>query len=154
MNKKQTIKLNENQFNNFVKKIVTEAVKKVLNEIGETEHGQYKDNVDDDFTFGPSHMTNRNTHRQVISYKGREIGYLLYIEHGGKMSWLLPVDEIWVLPDVDYGMDTPEDRSGLLDGKQGWIDFKRFKNDSDAAIAYVKQNFEKIAYLFEYGDYD
>ena len=44
MKKNQTIRLNENQFNNFVTKIVTESVKKVLkqsineeNYVGEDE---------------------------------------------------------------------------------------------------------------------
>lgn len=37
MNKKQVIRLNENQ----LRQIVTESVKKVLNEIGDTESGQY-----------------------------------------------------------------------------------------------------------------
>ena len=32
MNKKQTIRLNENQFNNLLKKVVKESVRKVLNE--------------------------------------------------------------------------------------------------------------------------
>ena len=111
-----------------------------------------QEEIDNDFTLGPSHMTDRSTHRQVISYKGKEIGYLLYQEHGGQMSWLCPVDEIWVLPDVDYGMEPGGE--GLLDGKKGWIDFKVFKNDSEGAMNYAKQNFEQLAYLFEYGDYD
>lgn len=123
----------------------TEKFLKSLNE---------QEEIDDDFTLGPSHMTDKSTHRQVISYKGKEIGYLLYTEHGGPMSWLCPVDEAWVLPDVEYGLEIPQDKSGLLDGKKGWIDFKVFKNDSDSAIAYAKANFDKIAYLFEYGDYD
>lgn len=42
---------------------------------------------------------------------------------------------------------------GLLDGKKGWIDFKVFTN-YDEAFRYASQNFEELAYLFEYGDYD
>jgi hypothetical protein len=95
-NMKKTIRLNESQ----VKRVVAESVRRVLKEV--------KINENDDFTFGDSHMTNPSTHRQVIKYKGKEIGYLLYKEHGGRMSWLSPVDEIWVLPDVDYGMDIPQ----------------------------------------------
>jgi hypothetical protein len=42
----------------------------------------------------------------------------------------------------------------LLEGKKGWIDFKVFENDYDAAFKYVESNFEQVSYLFEVGDYD
>lgn len=51
MNKKQTIRLNESQFNNLVTKVVKESVKKVLKESGRDElspeHNQYLDTIDD-----------------------------------------------------------------------------------------------------------
>ena len=37
MNKKQTIRLNESQFNNLVEKVVKESVKQMLNEVAPTK---------------------------------------------------------------------------------------------------------------------
>lgn len=65
---------------------------------------------------------------------------------------LAPIEEKYILPDIEYGMQ-PSEGGGLLDGKKGWIDFKVFSN-YDEALRYVSQNFKELAYLFEYGDYD
>lgn len=102
----------------------------------------------EEFSFDDSIDTGRGRHRQTIIYRGKEIGYLVSIEK----NWLSPIEEIYLLPDVEYGMQ-PNEGGNLLDGKKGWIDFKRFK-DYDEAFEYASQNFDKIVYLFEYGDYD
>lgn len=65
-------------------------------------------------------------------------------------NWLAPIEESYVIPDVEVGLSEPTE---LLKGKR-LIDFKVFVDDYDAAFAYVKQNFEQVAYLFEVGDYD
>lgn len=103
---------------------------------------------EDEFGFDDSQDLGKGRHRQTIIYRGKEIGYLLYIDK----NWLAPVEEIYLLPDIEYGMQ-PSEGGGLLDGKKGWIDFKRFKN-YDEAFRYASQNFEELVYLFEYGDYD
>lgn len=155
---KKTIKLNESQ----LRRIVSESVKRVLREY---------DN--DEFTFGDSKDLGRGRHRQDIIYRGKPIGYLLNIEK----NWLSPIEEKYILPDVDYGMDIPQDEiidgqnyvniknpmkdtttmpgknSTTLEGKRGWIDFKVFDN-YDEAFRYASQNFDELVYLFEYGDYD
>lgn len=103
---------------------------------------------EDEFSFDDSQDLGKGRHRQTIIYRGKEIGYLLYIDK----NWLVPFEEIYLLPDVEYGME-PSEGGGLLNGKKGWIDFKRFKN-YDEAFRYASQNFEELVYLFEYGDYD
>ena len=102
----------------------------------------------EEFSFDDSIDLGRGRHRQTIIYRGKEIGYLVSIEK----NWLSPVEEIYLLPDVEYGMQ-PSEGGSLRDGAKGWIDFKRFK-DYDEALEYASQNFDKIVYLFEYGDYD
>ena len=116
-------------------RIVRESVNKVLRE------------SEDEFEYGDSVETKPNTYRQVIIYKGKEIGFLFYKEK----NWLAPIEETYLLPDIEYGMSEPT--LHLSKGKKGWIDFKRF-NEYESAFAYAKQNFEELAYLFEYGDYD
>ena len=115
-------------------RIVKESVKRVLKE------------SNDEFTYSDSDDLGKGKHRQTIIYKGKEIGYLLTIEK----NWFAPLKELYILPDVEYGLQPGE---CMLDGKKGWIDFKRFK-DYDEAFAYASQNFEEVAYLFENGDYD
>ena len=102
----------------------------------------------DEFTYSDSDDLGRGRHRQAIIYKGKEIGYLLSIEKNP----LAPIEEKYILPDIEYGMQ-PSDGGGLLDGKKGWIDFKVF-SEYDEALRYASQNFKELAYLFEYGDYD
>ena len=131
MNKK-LIRLTESDLH----RIVRESVRRVLRE------------SEDEFSYGDSQDLGKGRHRQTIIYRGKEIGYLLYVEK----NWLAPVEENYILPDVEYGMQ-PSEGGGLLDGKKGWIDFKVFKN-YDEAFRYASQNFEELAYLFEYGDYD
>lgn len=131
MNKK-LIRLTESDLH----KIVKETVNRIL-----------KESVDE-FSYSDSEDLGRGRHRQTIIYKGKEIGYLLSIEK----NTLAPIEEKYILPDVEYGMQ-PSDGGGLLDGKKGWIDFKVFSN-YDEALRYASQNFKELAYLFEYGDYD
>lgn len=114
----------------------------------ESELDKINRESEDEFSFDDSQDLGKGRHRQTIIYRGKEIGYLLYIDK----NWLAPVEEIYLLPDVEYGMQ-PSEGGGLLDGKKGWIDFKRFKN-YDEAFRYASQNFEELVYLFEYGDYD
>ena len=121
---------------------------KKLRRLIESELDKINREPEDEFSFDDSQDLGKGRHRQTIIYRGKEIGYLLYIDK----NWLAPVEEIYLLPDVEYGME-PSEGGGLLDGKKGWIDFKRFKN-YDEAFRYASQNFEELAYLFEYGDYD
>lgn len=121
---------------------------KKLTRLIESELGKINRESEDEFSFDDSQDLGKGRHRQTIIYRGKEIGYLLYIDK----DWLAPVEEIYLLPDVEYGME-PSEGGGLLDGKKGWIDFKRFKN-YDEAFRYASQNFEELVYLFEYGDYD
>jgi hypothetical protein len=130
---------------------------------------------DDEFKYSDSQDLGMGRHRQIIIYKGAEIGYLITKEK----NWLAPLEEIYLLPDVEYGMDVPfkfrekgmtfvnvkepwnhnfpspdvYENTGLIKGLKGWIDFKRFTN-YDEALAYATQNLKKITFLFEYGDYD
>lgn len=121
-------------------RIVRESVNRIL------IASRLKESVDE-FEYSDSEDLGRGKHRQVIIYNGKEIGYLLYIEK----NWLAPFEEKYILPDVEYGMSEPTD--SMLDGKKGWIEFKVFDNYKEA-FAYARQNFEQLAYLFEYGDYD
>ena len=130
--KKNVIRLTESDLHRIVK----ESVRRILKESA------------DEFEYSDSEDLGRGRHRQVIIYNGKEIGFLLEIEK----NWLAPIEERYVLPDIEYGMQ-PDDGGALLDGKKGWIDFKVFDNYEEA-FAYAKQNFQEIAYLFEYGDYD
>lgn len=129
---KKKIRLTESA----LRKIVKESIYKII-----------KESVDE-FSYGDSDDLGKGRHRQTIIYNGKEIGYLLSIEK----NRLAPIEEKYILPDIEYGMQ-PSNGGGLLDGKKGWIDFKVFTN-YDEAFRYASQNFEKLAYLFEYGDYD
>lgn len=102
----------------------------------------------DEFEYSESVDLGKGKHRQVIIYKDKEVGYLVSKEK----NWLAPIEENYVIPDVEVGLSEPTE--SMLEGKKGWIDFKVFVDDYDAAFAYVKQNFEQVAYLFEVGDYD
>ena len=104
--------------------------------------------TESEFSYGDSQDLGKGKHRQPIIYRGKEIGYLVSVDK----NWLAPVEETYILPDVEYGMH-PSEGGGLLDGKKGWIEFKRFKT-YDEAFRYASQHFDELAYLFEYGDYD
>ena len=129
---KNRIKLTESDLHRIVK----ESINRILRE------------SEDEFNYSDSEDLGKGRHRQTIIYNGKEIGYLVCIEK----NWLAPLEERYVLPDIEYGMQS-SDGGGLLDGKKGWIDFKVFTN-YDEAFRYASQNFEELAYLFEYGDYD
>lgn len=83
-------------------------------------------------------MSGRGRHRQTIIYKGQEVGYLVTKEKGNPFSM---IEEIYMLPDVDYGI------------RDGWIDFVRFA-DYDEALSYARANFDELVRLFSEGDYD
>ena len=91
----------------------------------------------------------KGRHRQTILYRGKEIGYYLELEK----NFLTPIEEVWVLPDVEYGMQGDDGSGTLFDGKKGWIDFKTFRDENEA-LSYIHNNADQLAYLFEYGDYD
>ena len=101
-----------------------------------------------EFIYGDSVDLGRGRHRQCITYMGKPVGYLISKEK----NFLSPIEESYVIPDVEKGMSEPTD--GMLEGKMGWIDFKVFVDDYDAALEYVERNFESVAYLLENGDYD
>lgn len=102
----------------------------------------------DEFEYSESVDLGKGKHRQVIIYQDKEVGYLISKEK----NWLAPIEESYVIPDVEVGLSEPTE--SMLEGKKGWINFKVFVDDYDAAFVYVKQNFEQVAYLFEVGDYD
>jgi hypothetical protein len=102
----------------------------------------------DEFEYSESVDLGKGRHRQVIIYKGKEVGYLVSKEK----NWLAPIEERYIIPDVEVGLSEPTET--MHEGTKGWIDFKVFVDDYDAAFAYVKQNFKQVAYLFEVGDYD
>ena len=91
-----------------------------------------------EFEYSDSIHTGCGRHRQVIIYRGKEIGYLITKEKNP----FVPLEEHYMLPDVDYGL------------QDGWIDFKGWLDDYDGAFAYAVENFERLVYLFENGDYD
>jgi hypothetical protein len=101
-----------------------------------------------EFHYSESVDLGKGYHRQEIIYNGKEVGYLVSREK----NWLAPITESYVIPDVEEGLSEPT--SGLLEGKKGWIEFKVFVDDYDAALKYVEENFEQIVYLLEVGDYD
>ena len=102
----------------------------------------------DEFEYTESVDLGNGRHRQIIIYKEKEVGFLVSKEK----NWFAPIEESYVLPDVEIGLLEPTD--GMLKGKKGWIEFKVFKDDYEAAFEYVKNNFEQIVYLFEVGDFD
>jgi hypothetical protein len=101
-----------------------------------------------EFEYSESVDLGHGRHQQVILLDGEEIGFLVSKEK----NWLAPIEEFYFLPDVEFGLSEPT--SGLLEGKLGWIEFKQFKDDYDAAFKYACDNFERIKYLIKYGDYD
>ena len=103
----------------------------------------------EEFEFYDSVDLGNGRHRQTIKYCGNEIGYLIMKEY----NWLVPIEEIYILPDIDYGLEKPIDPNGLLEGKLGWIDFKRFKTYEDA-FEYANQHYDELIYLFKNGDFD
>lgn len=121
--------------NNRLNKIVSESVRRVLSEsVSEFEYGETED-------------LGQGRHRQIIYLNGKEIGFLVTREK----NFMVPLEEVYVLPDVDQGMSEPTD--SLRDGAEGWIEFKRF-TDYDEALRYATENFDEIAHLFEFGDWD
>lgn len=103
-------------------------------------------NRGDEFTYGDSADIGRGKHRQVIFYKKKPVGYLMTKEK----NRLAPLEETYLLPDAERGL---KPGSGLAVGKKGWIEFRKF-GDYDEALQYASENFEKLAYLFKYGDCD
>lgn len=102
----------------------------------------------DEFEYSDSVDLGRGVHQQVITLGGKEIGFLTTKEK----NWLAPLVETYYIPDVEVGLSEPT--SGLLNGKQGWIEFKAFVDDYESAFKYAKENFDKVAWLFEVGDFD
>lgn len=100
-----------------------------------------------EFVYSESVDLGKGRHRQIITFNGKEVGFLITKE----INFLSPLQESYIIPDVEYGL--VEGGGGLAKGKKGWIDFRTFE-DYDPALNYVRENFERIAYLFEYGDFD
>jgi hypothetical protein len=101
-----------------------------------------------EFHYSESVDLGNGYHTQGIIYNGKDVGYLISKEK----NILAPIEESYIIPDVEKGLSEPT--NGLLEGKKGWIEFKVFVDDYDAALKYVEENFEQITYLFEVGDYD
>lgn len=130
MEKKQ-IRINEESLRNMVREAIYGALKE---SVGEFEYGETED-------------LGQGRHRQIIYLNGKEIGFLITREK----NFMVPLEEVYVLPDVEEGMSEPTE--GLRDGAEGWIEFKTFE-DYDEAFRYATENFGEIAHLFEFGDWD
>lgn len=130
-----------NLYNSDIIRTFAVEIKNIISNMKEKE-------FTDEFEYSESVDLGKGKHRQVIIYKSKEVGYLVSKEK----NWLAPIEESYVIPDVEVGLSEPTE--SMLEGKKGWIDFKVFVDDYDAAFAYVKRNFEQVAYLFEVGDYD
>ena len=102
----------------------------------------------DEFKYTESSEIGRGKHFQGILYRVKEVGYLISKEK----NILTPIEETHFIPDVKKGL-SDEGSEGLLKGKLGWIDFKRF-NSYKEAFEYAKANFDDIVYLCEFGDSD
>ena len=102
----------------------------------------------DEFWYGDSEDLGFGRHRQEIIYKGKGVGYFLYIH---KNMYDVPMEK-YIIPDIEYGIVEGNSKA-LIEGKNGWIEFKVF-DDYEAAFHYVSQNLERIAYLWKYGDFD
>lgn len=134
--------MNRNSKRRLYESIMKDVARVVKHRLNENDSA-------DEFEYIEPQDLGRGRHRQTIVYNGREVGYLIMKEK----NFLTPIEEIYMIPDVEFGLDIPEERGGLLPDKDGWIDFKRF-TDYDEAFAYVKQNFDEVVDLFERGDYD
>lgn len=121
----KVVKLTESKLNEMIKSIMEE----ILN--NNTENSE--------FTFSDSKEMKPGLHQQRVFYNGEFVGFLSTRERNP----LAPIEEYYHIPDVDYGIDN-----------NGFIDFKIFKDDDEAALAYTKENFEQIVYLIKNGDWD
>lgn len=100
-----------------------------------------------DFTYGESYIVKPGLHSQVISLRGREIGFLRTQE----LNWFAPLIERYLLPDAEKGFQKPT--PWMLKGMKGWIDFKVFDNYDDA-LNYAKKHLNKLIIMFKFGDWD
>lgn len=121
----KVVTLTENKLNEMINSIMEE----VLN--NNTENSE--------FTFSDSKEMKPGLHQQRVFYMNELVGFLSTRERNP----LAPLEEYYHIPDVDYGIDN-----------NGFIDFKIFKDDDEAALAYTKENFEQIVYLIKNGDWD
>ena len=100
----------------------------------------------DEFCYSKSQDLGGGKHRQEVIYKGKTVGYLLYIE---KNPFLY--EEKHVIPDIEKGFTFDSKISSP--NCFGWIDFKVFDNHV-LAQEYIRMYFEAIAVLWEHGDWD
>lgn len=121
----KVVTLTESKLNEMINSIMEE----ILN--NNTENSE--------FTFSDSKEMKPGLHQQRVFYMNELVGFLSTRERNP----LAPLEEYYHIPDVDYGIDN-----------NGFIDFKIFKDDDEAALAYTKENFKQIVYLIKNGDWD
>lgn len=121
----KVVTLTESKLNEMINSIMEE----ILN--NNTENSE--------FTFSDSKEMKPGLHQQRVFYNGELVGFLSTREKNP----LAPLEEYYHIPDVNKGIDD-----------QGFIDFKVFKDNDEAALAYTKENFEQIVYLIKNGDWD
>lgn len=121
----KTIRLSESKLN----EMITSIMEEIMNNATDGS----------EFTFSDSKEMKPGLHQQRVFYMNELVGFLSTRERNP----LAPLEEYYHIPDVDYGIDN-----------NGFIDFKIFKDDDEAALAYTKENFEQIVYLIKNGDWD
>lgn len=121
----KTIRLTESKLN----EMITSIMEEIMNNATDGS----------EFTFSDSKEMKPGLHQQRVFYMNELVGFLSTRERNP----LAPLEEYYHIPDVDYGIDN-----------NGFIDFKIFKDDDEAALAYTKENFEQIVYLIKNGDWD
>lgn len=121
----KVIKLTEGKLNEMVTSIINEMFGENINS--------------EEFTFGDSKEMKPGIHQQQIFYNNELVGFL----NTREKNPLAPLEEYYHIPDVNKGIDD-----------QGFIDFKIFKDNDEAALAYTKENFEQIVYLIKNGNWD
>lgn len=121
----KVVTLTESKLNEMINSIMEE----ILN--NNTENSE--------FTFGDTKEVRPGVHQQRVFYMNEFVGYLSTREKNP----LAPLEEYYHIPDVNKGIDG-----------QGFIDFKIFKDNDEAALAYTKENFKQIVYLIKNGNWD
>lgn len=121
----KVIKLSESKLNEMINSLMEE----ILNNNAENS----------EFAFSDTKELRPGLHQQRVFYMNELVGFLDTREKNP----LAPIEEYYHIPDVDYGIDG-----------QGFINFKIFKDNDEAALAYTKENFKQIVYLIKNGDWD
>lgn len=95
------------------------------------------ESLDNEFEFGKPHRRGRYGSEQDIFYRGERVGFTSTRCYGRQLSCL---DDLFYIIDVERGI------------KNGCYDYTRFGN-YDAALNYVRQNFDEIVYIMRNADF-